>query len=351
MANDVIKSGKAEASQLKTVSNVFDEASDSDERRYIKLVEQKIACTGHYIREDEYRMFASLLDGIGQTIPNPITNFADYYIRLNQLMCEDGGRVLLSGKGGDEILCSARDPSPELSDLLYKLKLISLHRRLKVWRRLLKKSYGDVLWRRALLPLMPEVIQGSWKRRLHPELFELYDRNFSRIMKLSRRRLGPRDVFGHRYPSGQDQAKSFLRIVRVLSAGYWKEFGNAEITYPFTHRPLVEFMHATPFDQRVRPGETRSLLRRAMRDLLPVEIANRRGKTLNTQAALLGVRREWSRLHQMFADPLICTNGYIDREVLRSKVLLAKDGNDLAALSLWFLIPLEHWLQSLARRT
>jgi asparagine synthase (glutamine-hydrolysing) len=351
MANDVIKSGEAAASRLQTVSNVFDEAAKCDERQYINYVETKIGRKGCYLSEDNFRIFAPLKNGYGTNIPNPITNFAEYYIRVNELMRENGARVLLSGKGGDEILCSARDPTPELADLFVTSRLFLLHRRLKVWSKALNKPYLTLLWQRAIKPVLPEVFQIMCTTEAGAEFFKLYNQQFSKSMNLRRRRLGPHDVFGHRYPSGRDQAKWFLRTVRELSAGYWREFGNAEISYPFTHRPLVEFMHATPFDQRVRLGHTRSLLRRAMRDLLPAEIVNRNGKTLNIEAALCGVAREWPRLNRMFADPLVCANGYVDPDALRSKLILAKEGKDPAALSLAFLIPLEHWLQSLAQRS
>ncbi|HEY6246333.1 MAG TPA: asparagine synthase-related protein [Pyrinomonadaceae bacterium] len=346
MADEIVRSGEAEASGLQTISNVFDEASTCDERRYISHVETKVGRRGHYLREDDFRIFAPLKNGYGRNIPNPITNFADYYARVNELMAGSGARVLLSGKGGDEILFTALDPTPELADLFAQHKLIELHRRINIWRRALEKSYVSVLWNRAVLPVMPDRIR-AFSRKVHEaNFFNLYNPTFAKRMNLYERRLGPKDCYGHPLPSGNDQAKWFLRIVRELSAGYWREFGNVEITYPFTHLPLVEFMHATPFEQRVRVSETRSLLRRALRNLLPVEITERRDKGLNTEAALHGLRREWPRLNAIFADPLVCTLGYVDRDGLNKRLALAREGKDVSALSLAFLIPLEHWLQA-----
>jgi asparagine synthase (glutamine-hydrolysing) len=351
MADDVIKSGGAEAPELKTVSNVFDEAASCDERHYIQLVEERIGRRGCHLREDDFRAFAPLRKDFQISVPNPIANFAAYYVRVNEVLVENRARVLLSGKGGDEILCSARDPTPELADLLVDWDVLRLHNRVKIWSRVLRRSYLDVLFKNAVMPLLPEMIQGRWKRRMHPEFFELYDQKFAKRMNFAMRRLGPPAVFGHRRPSGRDQAKWFLQAVRHLSAGYWKEFGNAEISYPFTHRPLVEFMHAVPFDQRVRLTETRSLLRRSLRNLLPEEIANRKGKRLNTEAAVRGLAREWPRLNEMFLDPLVCAHGYVDADVLRSKLALAKDGKDPSALAMAFVIPLEYWLRTQLERT
>ena len=350
MADDIVTRGEAEASSLRTISNVFDEASSSDERRFIEHVEKRIERKGCHLREDDFRFFAPLAEGFEMSIPNPIANFAAYHIRVNEILAQNGARVLLSGKGGDEILGGARDPLPELADMLIQGQLFSLHGQLKAWSHALNKSYGNVFYQSAVVPLLPEYLQSQHKRRMHPEFFELYDQEFVRRMDFKARRLGPVDVFGHRRPGGRDQAKSFLRIVRNVASGYWREFGNAEISYPFTHRPLIEFMHAIPFQQRVRLSETRSLLRRALREVLPAQIANRRGKTLNTEAALRGVSREWPRLMRIFADPLVCARGYVDKATLRSKLDLAREGKDAAALAIAFVIPLEYWLRTQIER-
>jgi len=344
MADDIIRSREATPSALQTISNVFDEAASSDERHYIQPVENRIGRRGCHVREDDFRILAPLKDGFQMNVPNPIANFSAYYLRMNELLSENGARVLLSGKGGDEILNSARDPSPELADLLIRGQLFSLHKRLKTWSRSLNSSYINLFYQSALMPLLPRNIQGRNKHRRHPEFFELYDQEFVRKMDFRMRRLGPADIFGHVRPSGQERAKSFLRVVRNIAAGYWREFGNVEISYPFTHRPLVEFLHAIPFQQQMRLGETRSLLRRAMRQMLPREIANRRGKRLNTEAALRALAREWPRLNRIFADPKVCAHGYVDARALRSKLALAREGKDPAALAIVFLIPLEYWL-------
>ena len=181
-------------------------------------------------------------------------------------------------------------------------------------------------------------------------MLDLYDHRFVKRMKLHERKFGPSDIFGFRNPSGRARSIWFLRIVRELSAGYWQEFTKAEMSYPFTHRPLVEFMQAIPFEQSVRPGQTRSLLRRALRNLLPPEIAQRKGKRVNTDAVLRAVGREWPRLRSMFTDACICKYGYIDCERLLAMLAVARQGSDQASSAATFLIPLEYWLRAFESR-
>jgi asparagine synthase (glutamine-hydrolysing) len=350
MADEIIKSDEAQAATLETVSFVFDEATKSDERKYIRYVEEKIGKKGRYLREDDYRMLAPLSHGCRPIIPTPIANFAAYNEALGCAMREGGARVLLSGKGGDEILSSMRDPAPELADLLVQCKLLQLHLRLRTWSQALKRPYTRLLWPKVIFPVLPRKLQALCQRGNATEIFALYDREFTNRMNLRERRLGTPDIFGFRYPSGRDQSEWFLRIVRELSAGFWREFVKAEISYPFTHRPLVEFMQAIPFNQRVRPTETRSILRRALREVLPEGIANRKGKTLNTEAALRAVSREWPRLHQIFTDARVCSHGYMNREALLAILEQGRDGSNANSLSIVFPLALEYWLRSLDRR-
>lgn len=51
-----------------------------------------------------------------------------------------------------------------------------------------------------------------------------------------------------------------------------------ERRYPFFDRPLVELCLSLPGDQKLRQGWTRSIMRRALADLLPPEVLHRPGK-------------------------------------------------------------------------
>ena len=87
--------------------------------------------------------------------------------------------------------------------------------------------------------------------------------------------------------------------MNVICSGHLLVWGPVEITYPFTHRPLVEFLQAIPPTQWVRPGQGRSLLRRALQTYLPVEIAKRKGKGSPAEAVLRAIAREWPRLREV----------------------------------------------------
>jgi asparagine synthase (glutamine-hydrolysing) len=350
MAHDICRQGETDAPAFETVSRVFDEARGSDERRFIEPVETKIGKKGLHLREDDHRMVSSLGQKYSTLFPNPIGDLAEYYQALSNAMRAGGARVILMGHGGDEVLNSSPDCAPELSELLLKGRLIRLHRRLGVWSKASKKTYAQTLWRKAVLPALPNWIQSRRNTRSVDILFSVYNEEFIRRLKIRERLLGPPDEFGFLYPVGRVKAKYLSILIRVLASGQYQSLVDAAVTFPFSHRPLIEFMMALPFDQCTRPGETRSLAHRAMRPLLPPEIAERKDKGLSVYAYLAALARESSRLESLFTEARICAFGYVKPEALSELVQLAKTGKSHRSTLLMSLICLEHWLRAVESR-
>jgi len=348
MADDLIRKGEVEAADLQTVSLVFDEASKSDEREYISHVEKKLGKRGTHLREDEYRMLVSSGAEYSSVIPNPCANSAEYWRGLNETMRAQNGRVLLSGKGGDQILNSTRDPAPELTDLLRKGRLLGLHHRLRIWAEALNSPYLSLLWRDAIWQCLPRRIQA--KCGPGSPIADMFDPKFAKRMNLHERRLGPADVYGCRDAVSRYQSISFAYVVRELSSGCLRRLCNADLSFPFTHLPLVEFIQAIPFEQRVRPYQSRSLVRRSLSGLLPFETANRKGKRLTVNALSCGLVREWDRFDGLLKNARLCEYGFVNHAALMSAMERAKDGADLRSLVIVFLMPLEYWLRAFEAR-
>ena len=346
MASDILKQGEVQASSLNTVSRVFDEASKSDERRYIIPVEKKIGKSGLHLSEDRYRISAPLGPDYVPVIPSYIANVAAYCKAVNTAMRDTGSRVLLSGLGGGELLLGDGDPFPELADLLVQLKLVSLHRRLRAWSEGLNKTYAQVLRKNLIVPLLPGGLQLQ-RRRSANNVLRFYDPDFVKRMHLRKRMFGPPDVFGFRRPGGRYQATLFLYLPRQISSGFWQEFSDIQFSYPGTHRPLIEFLVAIPFEQRARPAEGKSILRRALRELLPAELLYRKERRITIQpAAARAAVRERVRIQETFANARASAYGY-----LNSDAILAACDESKPHPFLISLMPFEHWLRCLEKRS
>lgn len=347
MAEEIIKSGEVQATELKTVSQVFDESADSDERKFIRCVEEYRGKTGLHLREDDFRLLAPVTDDFAAGRLNPYLYTAAFHQALYRAMKQDGARIVLSGRGGDEMLSSSMNPSPELADLLFELKFWQLHRRLQIWSRTLKKPYFKVLWQSAAIPLLPPRVRVAIKRRGKSEPPRWFNAQFASRMSMHERMLITKDPYDCRTPSSRDQVTGFISVVRGIATGYRREIAGADVSYPFTHLPLVEFLQAIPFDQRVRPGETRSLMRRSLRTLLPEKIARRKGKGRPSGAIARAFAREWPRLSELFRDARICSRGYADPAGLQLEIERMGHGSGIHPVPLIKAIALEVWLRSL----
>ena len=351
VANEVLKRGAVQASSLETVSAVFDESTTSDERKYIGVVEQTRGQQGHHFCESQYPLLSvSGFEGL-RPIPNPLELWGKYHTAVRTKMRDYGARVLLTGIGGDELLTSSPDPSPELADLLVQWKLRDLHHRSQAWSLALKKPYLDVLLSYSVMPALPRRVQRLHKRYRRTKRFSLLQPRFVKNFDLYDRLLGPKDIFGCRLPSGRGQASALLSVRNVICSGHLLAWGPASITYPFTHRPLVEFLQAIPPTQWVRPGEGRSLLRRALRTCLPEEIAKRKGKGSPAEAVLRAVTREWSRLRELMRDARVCDRGYVNPNTLKALIEQPDFERSPEGLFVLRISYLELWLRDFERRS
>jgi asparagine synthase (glutamine-hydrolysing) len=346
MADQILKAERVQTPRVETISQVFDESPTADERRFIRLVEQQRGIPGHYVYEDDYRMLERLPSDFDIVTPNPVMLALNYLNGMRAAMRESNARVLLSGQGGDELLGSNYSAYPEVADHLRSFKLLLLHHRLQSWSEALKKPYLQILWQNALIPLMPRKVQTVFKRGGAGALPPWFNRAFIKRANLRERNLGANDTFGFRLPSKRDQSAGFVSMVRSISLGSRNELTDVDITYPFLHRPLVEFLQAVPVEQLLRPGENRSLMRRAMRGILPDKIAERKTKGNPEEVITRALMREWFRLRPLFEDARVCARGYMDQQPLLAALDRAKHGCERLSSPLLSTICLELWLRA-----
>jgi asparagine synthase (glutamine-hydrolysing) len=349
MADEIFGSGDAEASGIETISHVYDEAVSSDERGFIRCVEEKRGRSGRHLSDIDYPPLATFPDESRHSFPEFFDCFVDLLRGTCEAMRGDGARVLLTGHGGDQMLCSNPSPAPELGDLLVQRRLLSLHRSLRGWSEASKKSYLTLLWRDGVMPLLPTKLQVFLKPVVKLPFW--IDECFITRMNLRARHLGTLDVFGFNFPSGRDQAVGFLSIIKTVSKASYRARGGIEVSHPYLHRPLVEFLQAIPFEQRVRPGETRSLMRRALGDLLPEKILKRRGKKGPDDALFRALARQWLQLRPIFENALVCARGYMNAKALQVALERARHGCETYSFAVIQTISLEFWLRALERRS
>lgn len=350
IAAESIRNGQTQTTRFDTVSLIYDESPTSDESEFIKCVESHLGKTGIHVRDEDCNLLPHQDADFDVVSPNPVVCSSGFHGALRRLMRETGARVLLTGVGGDQVLGSGYNPYPLLADLLVLKKPVALHRELRLWSQVLDKPYLSLLWHKTLVPVLPRALQPWVRRDRMKSVPPWFNRDFVARTRLRERNLPTPDPFGFRLPGEIDRAISYLSVVKGIAACYRRELTCLDSSPPYVHRPLIEFLQAIPFEQFLRPGENRSLMRRALRDVLPEKIARRKTKGNPEEGIARAIAREAPLMRSLFADSRVCACGFMDSAPLLAAVDRAKNGLEKYAGALLLTISLEFWLRALEQR-
>ena len=123
-----------------------------------------------------------------------------------------------------------------------------------------------------------------------------------------------------------------------------------EMAFPFLDRDLISFLMAIPGEMQTWNGVHKSLLREAMRGVLPTPIINRRWKADFTDFVNEGMAREYPRLIECLQSGGMAVKfGYVRENELWEALTQLRERihgpNALVSWSLSDLLGLELWLQ------
>lgn len=341
-ADKIIAANPADFPRLDTLSYYNDLEPSWNERPYFSKVEERRGRIGCHIdiSEDESSGFGVECDKIPLT-PGSLTNsFATQRLFL-QCIVAQGNRVVLSGMGGDEVTGGVPSPSTELADLLTEGEFGQLAGQLKVWALCKRRPWLHLLFemlRRFLPPTLfgfPAQLQAAaWISREFKKRHRYVLSGYENRLKLFRS-----------HPSFQGSLSNLDAIRRQLACFIESPGYPYEKRYPFLDRNLLEFLFSVPRSQLLRPGERRSLMRRALVNVLPDEIRMRRRKGYMSRQPLK-VLNSALRSQQGPGAFSACSNsGWFDMERLLNCLNAAKRGEQIPLVLLSRTIGLELWMQ------
>jgi asparagine synthase (glutamine-hydrolysing) len=342
----LIHDGRASAPDLFTLSHVYGRSPTSDERRFIGLVEAQIGKSGVHVEDTEAPLFAGLED-LTYEAPTVLQCAKARYQRISEAMHARGSSVLLSGFAGDQVLQGQWSGTVLLADMAWSGRFGRFARSLKDWHTangipypaLVAGSLTEAFWpgrrRRAVL-------------RNSASILNAVDPAFARRTQLAERLASPAIVEATLPPSKRLHVAAIRSAVQAVSWLY--EYGSGpwpyEVAYPFLHRPLVEFCLATPGNQLMRPRETRSLHRRALRPWLPPGIAQRRDKQGPSEAMARELASSWAQIKPLLEDMQVFRRGIIDRAGFHRAVEETRSGRAFSNLPIILrTMALEVWLR------
>jgi asparagine synthetase B (glutamine-hydrolysing) len=245
-------------------------------------------------------------------------------LRMCRIVQGAGGRVLLTGVGGDQLFMGNM---LYLADWLVSGRSLSAIRHMANLAALGRVSFWHLAFRNAVLPLLPQLLHAKLVHDQHG------DPSASWLLRRTLRTYGlsVRATTASAY-GGRWGHKYHFAIASVISQLECSTHGSIsgdqlDVRHPMLYRPLVEFALKLPPEQRARPHAHRWILRESMRGILPERVRTRVGKsgTVDFLTWSLGVNRK--RLEFLLQRPVLADLGLLDAVKLREAFTAAADGS------------------------
>jgi asparagine synthase (glutamine-hydrolysing) len=317
-----------------TVSYFDDQEPHWDERPYIGRVEEHRGKRGQHI--DVNAPLACAAPKSRAFLPAPSYGDPDQGLgrKFSECILSGPYRVVLSGTGGDEATGGLPTPLPELADLLAQMKFAQLGRQLVRW---------SLARRKAALGVFFELLRAFFPRRPVPGPPWL-NRNFVERNRAALAGYPERIGFWGPLPSFRMNLLAFEALRRQLSATPVPAHPHYERRYPFLDRDFLEFCYSVPREQLVRPYQRRSLMRRAMRGIVPAEILERKRKAFVVRRLLTTLEEASGRISAGKESLLSAAWGIVDRDELARVLGNVRKNHELPLVPLLRVVALEEWL-------
>jgi asparagine synthase (glutamine-hydrolysing) len=348
MADTLVARGADETPRLDTISYYDDSEPNWNERPYFTKVEEKRGRTGTHIDmgKQEPLKFELESDHFAATPGSSGSRPSEASRQIAACITSQGNRVVLSGIGGDEFTGGVPTPVPELEDLMARGHFRTLAHQLKVWALNKRKPWFYLLFDSAREFFPPSLVGVPKHKRPAPWLDPAFvKRNHAALTGYE----GRTKLFGP-LPSFQGHVSTVDVLRRQLACSDLSTGQPREKRYPYLDRGLLEFVSAIPREQLVRPGQRRSLMRRALIGIVPDELLNRKRKAFIARGPRVGIAAEWLHLLELSQHLLISSLGIADSTRFVEALQEAQQGAEGPIVPLMRTLGIELWLRNLAAR-
>jgi asparagine synthase (glutamine-hydrolysing) len=336
---------------LAAYSHICEEWPEADERRWMREVVTMHSLPWHQQDIAAVAPFAKL-PTIPYGEPSAIAISERQLEVENELFAKHGVSVVLNGFGGDDILGrdSGRLPS-HLADPLFDGQPLRALRELNEWRAGSMEQRSKTYWlvRGLLQPAADHLMGRRVRRRDQRFLYPPWIRpDYALRMKLTsraERQVAPRC----RYP-GLQGVWTALWLQSIALATLPRSRMSYERRHPLAYRPLVEFMCAIPWEQKLRPRCDRYLQRRALKGVLPELVRRRATKGSGSPAMVEYLRRSPDWVDYLCESPALASHGVVEVEAWRNMVRNASVGQTIDDRFFMAGVMVEVWLKQFEQR-
>src|SRR6266704_2163012 len=344
MADDILANEGAETPAVDTFSAIYRDEPNDEDAFYLTKIEERRGRVGHHAE----------LCGEGDAFSFQCPDFVatpgfdtreDLRSANSDLIKRGRYRVLLSGTGGDEMLGQAIDPRVQIADLLRQFRFAELAKELRAWSLLLRRPWMHLLLNAFLLQLPLSI---STRITEIAKADPWVNKTVAQRQKLAARQSNVGEGSSFWLPSVRDWFHTLMTLRRQMTK---TRPSIAETRYPYLDQKLVEFLMSIPTEQLLRPGQRRSLMRRALVDFLPPELLARKTKSAGGRSIVVSLQKHWNRLENIVTSPFISRLGYVNQAQFYTSLLVMKNGSmTLDCTRLIRALSLELWLRDAITR-
>ncbi len=347
MSDYIRRSADPEAPILDTVSFYDDSEASLNERPYFSITEAKRGKVGtHLDISFSQRTFEphESVDGV-YLFPGADSFAINQESCLYDSISHKGYRSILSGIGGDEVLGGVPVAYPELADYLVSGNMRTLLRQSIAWCLIDRTPLLLQLYETAKYTIGLYAPSKSTSVPVPPWIPAAV-RSRARELNGARADLSVRWGIA---PHSLANAETWWNIMETLPHLSPQILFRPEYRYPFLDKDLVTYLFSIPPEQLLRPGRRRSLMRRALRHIIPTEILERPRKAYQLRAPLVALMQAHTKVEHAFADSLLADSGLIDASQFRIALNDAARGDPRWRHALFKTIAFELWLKSMTQ--
>lgn len=342
MADELIEHRSVVVPRLDTVSFYDDSEPNWNERPYVARVEEKRGRVGSHIDvASQGDLNFDCNESVFRPTPAAITRVTRSASELTRCMQSGMYRVVLSGIGGDEVTGGVPTPIPELQDDLARCHFRGLAHALKTWA-LERRTPWFYLLIETASGFCPPIVASLRKSKAPPAWLH---RGFAKRNRAALGGYERRITFRGPLPTLQQNLNTLESLRRQLGCSVANRPVTHERRYPYLDRDLLEFLYAIPREQLVRPGQRRSLMRRALVGIVPTEVLQRKRKAFVSRAPLVALSASVPGVNDLTTDMATASTGIVDADVFRRTLGSAQYNSEVPLVPLIRVLITEAWLK------
>lgn len=348
MADTILTKEGTQTPRVDTLSLYDKTEPDGDDWIFFQKVEENRGRVGFHIDMSQVGSTPASLEYF-EFVPMPGYFGAGRKIEdeLADIVRDKGYRTVLSGIGGDEFMGGIPDPREQLADLILQFRFIKLADELLAWSLLKRKPWIKLLWQSLMILLPPWLRQYAVKEaKVEPWIEE----DFAKRTRIPLLQLGSMRTFGLFLPTRRACMCGVLAMANKMAKWNPSRLQPVEVRYPYLDQDLIQFVLSIPANQLLRPGERRSLMRRALVGCVPKEILDRRTKQFQARTPVVALEKNVEELRVAFDAPISSSLGYINCSRFKETLQAVRNGKEVPLVRLLRTISLEFWLRDLVTR-